>query len=123
MLANVKLAVRLSKRSRSGGRGMAPFVLEASTVERLTFGIRAQRRARRKRLKRRLALVSLVLTLLGFPGATVGLELVQRILGPEPQRIARGAETTESATSLLRFRSRLFDARPLQPEESESPSP
>ncbi len=88
-------------------------------MERLAFGIRAQRRARRRRLKRRLAFASIVMTLLGFPGATLGLELVERLIGPDPQRIARGAETSESATSLLRFRSRLFDSRPVQPEESE----
>jgi soluble lytic murein transglycosylase-like protein len=110
MLATVKLGVRLSKR-RHGGPELAPFVLEARTVERLTFGITARRRARAKKLKRRLALASLVATALGLPGATFGLDLLQRTVAPGGPTALGGIETTESAASLLQFRNKLIAGR------------
>jgi soluble lytic murein transglycosylase-like protein len=110
MLATVKVGVRLSRR-RKGDPELAPFVLEARTVERLTFGITARRRARAKRLKRRVALASLVATALGLPGATFGLDLVQQAIAPQANAALRGIETTESAASLMRFRDKLIKGR------------
>jgi soluble lytic murein transglycosylase-like protein len=97
--------------------------LEAKTVERLTFGITARRRARAKKLKRRLALASLVATALGLPGATFGLDLVQRAVVPESRTALRGIETTESAASLLRFRNKLIESRPESPAPDPNSSP
>jgi soluble lytic murein transglycosylase-like protein len=94
--------------------------MEAKTVERLHFGLRAQRRARRQKLKRRVAFLSLAATVLGLPGATLGVNLVERALGTDLAVPARGAETTESAASMLRFRSKLFERRP---EETPTPTP
>src|SRR5688500_3376175 len=120
MLATVKIGVRLSQPSGGGSSDTAPFLLEAKTVERLHFGLRAQRRARRQKLKRRVALASLAATVLGLPGATLGVNLVERALGADIAAPARGAETTESAASMLRFRTKLFERRP---EETPTPTP
>ena len=89
-------------------------------MERLAFGIRAQRRARRQRLKRRVAFLSLAATLLGVPGATFGINLIERALGPELVRPVGGAETTEAVAPMLRFRSRAFETRPPEDEPVQS---
>ena len=81
-------------------------------MERLAFGIRAQRRARRQRLKRRIAFASIAATLLGVPGATFGVNLIERALGPDLARPAEGAETTEAVASMLKFRAKAFETRP-----------
>ena len=91
-------------------------------MERLHFGLRAQRRARRQKLKRRVALASIGATLIGFPGATFGLNLVERALGSGEVQPVRGAETTESAASMLRFKSKLFENRPATPEPTATPA-
>jgi len=103
---------------------MAPFVLEAKTVERLTFGITARRRARAKKFKRRVALVSFVAMALGLPGATFGLDLVQSAIAPQGETSLRGIETSESAASLLRFRNKVIKGRPndLSPSPDGSPT-
>ena len=94
-------------------------------MERLHFGLRAQRRARRQKLKRRVALASIGATLIGFPGATFGINLMERALGAAEVQPGRGAETTESAASMLRFRTKVFETRPEEtPEPAEqSPAP
>jgi soluble lytic murein transglycosylase-like protein len=120
MLATVNLGVRLSKRNR-GGPELAPFVLEATTVERLTFGITARRRARARKIKRRIAFASLAATALGLPGATFGLELVQQAVAPESKTVLGGIETSESAASLLRFRSKLIEGRSKDSRNLNSP--
>ena len=91
-------------------------------MQRLHFGLRAQRRARRQKLKRRVALASIGATLIGFPGATFGLNLVERALGSGEVQPVRGAETTESAASMLRFKSKLFETRPASPEPTPTPA-
>ena len=93
-------------------------------MERLHFGLRAQRRARRQKLKRRVALVSIAATVLGLPGATFGVDLVERALGSDiVERPGRGSETTESAAEVLHFRSELFEQRPNEPEATSAEEP
>lgn len=60
---------------------------------------------------------------LGVPGATAGVDLVDKLIGTDPA--ARGIETTESAAGMLRFKTRLFESAPRRedPEPSPSPSP
>ena len=89
-------------------------------MERLTFGFRARRRARRQRILRRAAFVSLAAMAIGVPGATAGVELVERLIGPGATRAAAGIETTESTAGLLRFRNKVVEARP---EETLTPTP
>ncbi|HWL65610.1 MAG TPA: hypothetical protein VNP73_06510, partial [Actinomycetota bacterium] len=89
-------------------------------MERLTFGFRARRRARRQRILRRAAFASLAAMAIGVPGATAGVELVERLIGPGPARAAAGIETTESTAGLLRFRNKVVEARP---DETLTPTP
>jgi soluble lytic murein transglycosylase-like protein len=90
--------------------------LEAKTVERLSFGIRSRRRARRQRLIRRAAFVSLAAMAVGVPGATAGIDLVQRLMGPAAIHASQGdVETSESAAGLLRFRNKMVESRPPSP--------
>lgn len=50
-------------------------------MERLHFGVRSQRRARRARLKRKLFIAWVVALTLGVPGATAALDWTDRALG------------------------------------------
>ncbi len=102
---------------------MAPFILEASTVERLTFGLKARRRARRRQLKRRAALVSLAAMLLGLPGATFGFDLVDRMIGQRRAGVLRGTETSESTEGILRFKSEMFARRPVTEPSASAATP
>ncbi len=82
-------------------------------MERLRFGERAIRKARRSRLKGYLGIVGLVATLLGVPEANLGLDLLTRA---NSHRVARpdlsGVTTTQQASRMMRFRSDLFKSRP-----------
>ena len=72
---------------------------------------------------------SLAAMVIGVPGATAGIDLVQRLIGPGPVRAQAGVETSESAAGLLRFRNRVVDARVPSPadaaeaEETAAPEP
>lgn len=98
-------------------------------MERLQFGARARRKARLKRLAMWAFLVSMGAALLGLPGADAGLGFVDGLAGGAVRRsgtvTAGGVQATETAASLLRFRSRSFKTRPTPsptpaaPEESE----
>lgn len=96
--------------------------MEASTVERLNFGIRARRRARRQRLIRRAAFLSLAAMAIGVPGATAGIDLVQRLIGPPAVHASEGVETSESAAGLLRFRNEVVEARVASPTSDATPA-
>jgi soluble lytic murein transglycosylase-like protein len=83
-------------------------------VEQLHFSRMARRRAKRLRVRRRLAFVSLCALALGVPGADAGLAALQRFVGGETP-VAAPAEsitTTDSAHSLMKFRRDMFEARP-----------
>ena len=81
-------------------------------MDRLYFGIRARRRARLRRAAGWLSLLSLAAMAAGIPGTGGVLELVDRLgaeAAPRPQPVI---ETTETMTSLRRFQTRMFEARP-----------
>jgi Transglycosylase-like domain len=86
------------------------------------FGARARRRARYKRITRWAAYASLAAILLGVPGSLVAVRSIGSLTGTPPSSvtIAGGIETSESAASALRFKSRVFEARPT-PEPSPKP--
>lgn len=99
-------------------------------MERLRFGERARRRARRSRLKGYLGIAGLVAAILGVPGANLGWELITRA---DARSVVRpdlsGVTTTEQASGMMRFRNKLFRNRPTpsptpaeQPVESASPA-
>lgn len=99
-------------------------------MERLRFGERARRRARRSKIKSYLGIAGLVATLLGVPGANLGWQLLTKA---DAQATARpdlsGVTTTEQASGMMRFRSNLFRNRPTptptpteQPTETATPA-
>jgi hypothetical protein len=85
----------------------------------LRFGGRARRRARAGRVVTWGALVSTAAMLVGVPGSDAGYRVVER-LGERARLLpARdGVQATESAASVMHFRTRVFEARP-----SPGPSP
>jgi len=88
-------------------------------MERLRFGERARRRARRSRLRGYLGIAGLVATLLGVPGANLGWELVTGAGDRAPARAdLGGVTTTQQASGMMRFRGNLFQSRP-----TPSPTP
>lgn len=93
-------------------------------MERLRFGERARRRARRSRLKNYLGIAGLIATLIGVPGANLGWELLtqadaQRAESPD----LSGFSTTEQASGMLRFKGNLFRNRPTpSPTPTEQPT-
>jgi len=58
---------------------------------------------------------------IGVPGATLGIDLVQRLIGPPAAVTAAGVSTTESAESLLRFRNKVVEARVASPTSDATP--
>ena len=93
-------------------------------MDRLYFGARARRKARYKRITRWAAYTSLAAILLGVPGSLVALRFVGSLTGTRPTSVttAGGIETSESAASALRFKRRVFQARPT-PTPSPKPQP
>ena len=79
-------------------------------MHRITFGRRARRRSRLRRLGLRAWLVTLVGTALGVPAPT-GMDLLARLQSPPP---SRGIEASEAVAATTRFRRAAFDARPVQ---------
>jgi hypothetical protein len=67
-------------------------------------------------------LVSTAAILLGVPGSDAGIQAVERLGGRADLLPARdGVEATESAASVMHFRTRVFETRPPPPEDhSES---
>ncbi|MFP5351869.1 MAG: transglycosylase family protein [Actinomycetota bacterium] len=91
-------------------------------MERLRFGERARRRARRSRLKSYLGIAGLVATLLGVPGANLGWELLSGADANTSRPDLSGVTTTEQASGMMRFRSNLFRNRPTPtPTPTEQP--
>jgi hypothetical protein len=90
-------------------------------MERLSFGARARRKARFKRLKPWMLVTSLVLMAMGVPGANVGADALQRLSGFDRSEL-RGIETTESAAGLMKFRGGTFQTRP-EPTPTPTPEP
>jgi soluble lytic murein transglycosylase-like protein len=76
-------------------------------VERLTFGRRARRRARARRLAVAISVAWLGLATLEVP---TGLDLLRRV-GTEPPD-ERAVETSETMGALMRFREAAFEAHP-----------
>lgn len=91
--------------------------------ERLHFGGRARRKARRRRRQRMAAFASVAAIAVGIPGADAGLRMLERLTGEDDRsRVAVGGyEATESAMSALKFRRKVFAARPT-PTPSQSPA-
>lgn len=92
-------------------------------MERLSFGARARRKARMKRLKPWMLLASVLLMAMGVPGANVGADALQRLSGYDRSDL-RGIETSESAAGLMKFRGGTFQTRPAAtPEPTPVPTP
>jgi soluble lytic murein transglycosylase-like protein len=92
-------------------------------VEQLHFSRMARRRAKRLRIRRRLAFLSLVALALGVPGADSGLAALQRFVGSDvPVAVpAESLTTTDSAQSLVRFKRNLIEGRS-RPSPTSSPT-
>lgn len=92
-------------------------------MERLSFGARARRKARLKRLVPWLWVTSVLMMAMGVPGANVGADALQRLGGLERSEL-RGIETSESAAGLMKFRGGTFQSRPpATPEPTPTPTP
>lgn len=93
-------------------------------MERLRFGERARRRARRSKLKTYLGIAGLLAALLGIPGANLGWELLTRAESQSaPRADLSGVTTTQQASRMMRFRSDLFKSRPTPtPTETQAPA-
>lgn len=92
-------------------------------MQRLSFGARARRKARFKRLAPWMWVVSIALMVMGVPGANVGADALQR-LGGVNRSDMRGIETSESAAGLMKFRGGTFQSRPAAtPEPTPPPTP
>ena len=92
-------------------------------MERLSFGARARRRARLKRLKPWMWLASILMMAMGVPGANLGTDALQRLSGLDRSEL-RGIETSESAAGLMKFRGGTFQSRPAAtPEPTPPPTP
>ena len=76
-------------------------------MDRPTFGRRARRRARRKRIAVKAWVATLVGATLGLPAPT-GIDLLARL-----ERTPRGVESSDATAALLRFRREAFAARPV----------
>jgi soluble lytic murein transglycosylase-like protein len=90
--------------------------------DRLMFSTRRAQRARRRRRRARLVLAAWITCVIGaaagIPFANIGVLGTNLIAGIEP---ARGVETSESATGMMRFRSASFKSRPSpSPTETET---
>lgn len=100
-----------------------------SGVPPLHFGAAGRKKARNTRFKARIGVVGLMAALIGVPGANAGWELISEALSnDDPPSLAAGdlsgVTTSESAASMLRFRSNLFQNRPTPsptPSETEAP--
>jgi soluble lytic murein transglycosylase-like protein len=79
-------------------------------MDRITFGRRARRRSRLRRMALRAWLLTLVGTAFGFPAPT-GMDLLARFQPGPPQR---GVEASEATAATIRFRREAFDARPAE---------
>ena len=92
-------------------------------MERLSFGARARRKERLRRLKPWLFVTSIVMMAMGVPGANVGADALQRLSGFQRSEL-RGIETSESAAGLMKFRGGTFQTRPAAtPEPTPPPTP
>lgn len=92
-------------------------------MERLSFGARARRRARLKRLMPWMWLASVLMMAMGVPGANLGTDALQRLSGFDRSEL-RGIETSESAAGLMKFRGGTFQSRPAAtPEPTPPPTP
>lgn len=93
-------------------------------MERLRFGKRARRRARRTKIKHHLGILALVATLLGVPGANLGLDLLSGAGADTPARMDLGGiSTTKQASGMMRFKGNMFQTRPTptpSPTEAEA---
>ena len=90
-------------------------------MDRLYFGRRARRRARYRRVTFWMSLLSMAAMFAGIPGTGGVFEFVDRF-GPEVMDGAdTGIETTETMTSMRRFQTRMFEARPT-PTPTPSPT-
>ena len=95
-------------------------------MNRLIFGERARRRARFRRATLWLSLASMAAMITGVSGTGGVLEFVGN-LGREAEVAPnQGITTTETMTSMRRFQSRMFEARPKPtptPTPTEKPEP
>ncbi|HJR44294.1 MAG TPA: transglycosylase family protein [Actinomycetota bacterium] len=96
-------------------------------MSELHFSRTARRKARRRRIRRRIGAVGLAAAVLGVPGANLGLDLVRASLSPDETTLQgelKGVTTSESTQGLLRFKGNLFQSRPTPtPSPTEEPEP
>lgn len=103
-------------------------------MQRLKFSDSARRRARRHARYRRLVLAgwiySVVGLVLGLPGASSGLTLVDELASRArliPAAGESGVDLSQSTSSMMQFRRGVFDARPApkppKPEPEPAPEP
>jgi hypothetical protein len=90
---------------------------------RLSFGARARRRRRIRKLVTWTWIFCMVGMIAGIPGTELSLNVAQRLFGRKIAAQSAGAfDTTEAATGMKRFQRGLFRKRPT-PSPTLSPSP
>jgi soluble lytic murein transglycosylase-like protein len=90
---------------------------------RLSFGARARRRRKIRRLVSWTWIFCMVGMIAGIPGTDLSLDLVNRVFGRKVAAQSAGAfDTTEAAAGMKRFQRGLFRKRPT-PSPTFSPSP
>lgn len=95
-------------------------------MDRLFFGERARRRARFKRATVWLSLFSMAAMITGVPGTGAVFEFVGSFGQEAEVKPSEGITTTETMTSMKRFQSRMFEARPKPtptPTPTQEPDP
>ena len=91
---------------------------------RLSFGARARRRRKIRKLVSWTWIFCMVGMIAGIPGTDLSLDLVHRVFGRKVAAQSAGAfDTTEAATGMKRFQRGLFKKRPTPSPTLISPSP
>ena len=98
-------------------------------MQRLQFGTSARRRARRHTTYRRLVIAgwiySMIGLVIGLPGASSGLSLIDEVATRArliPSESSSATYLSHSASSTMKFRRAVFDARPA-PKPKREPQP
>jgi hypothetical protein len=91
---------------------------------RLSFGARARRRRKIRKLVSWTWIFCMVGMIAGIPGTELSLDLVHRVFGRQVAAQSAGAfDTTEAAAGMKRFQRGLFRKRPTPSPTLVSPSP
>ena len=115
-----------------GGGSRDPTEGVVVRMDGLQFGERTRRRALRKSRRRKIMVAGWILGIVGtgfgLPGPTSGLAVLGKLAGDNAHQLAprnlrsAAVETSESAESMMKFRTGVFEVRPT-PTPTPSPTP